>query len=626
MSTGTKAGAEQYGEQCPGGMVHRPWRQQGAVKSWRESRCRQSHAGEGDVLPLDAVVQPGFERVPERVVVRPVDTREVQRLASELSVPDVVAGLLLARGLSTYAQCETYFNPRLEDLHDPFLFRDMQSAVDRVGKAIAQGEKIVVYGDYDVDGVTATAMLVALLRRLGADCEYYLPNRLTEGYGISEEAVRSIAGTGAALIITVDCGVTAAHEIGVARSLGMDVIVSDHHEARGNVPDCCPVLNPKLPGEGYPEQVLAGVGVALKLCQALCASLLGGAELWKEYLDLVALGTTADIVPLTGENRIIVTAGLQRLRTSENTGLRALIREQGLEATTLHTHHVVFQIAPCINAVGRLGDSRRAVELLLTTDTAVASLYARELAESNRERRALNERVEEEAVNWVIRNCDAAREPAIVAGHEDWHKGVIGIVASKLVERFYRPSILFSIEDGIAHGSGRTIPQLHLLDALAECEDLLQTYGGHAAAAGVTLKASNLPRLRERFNEVVRARTAGVELVPTITADAEVELGGICPRLFRTIERMRPFGPGNMRPVLLCRSLTNCRQPRIVGKNHLKLSVYGGGITMDAIGFGLGERLQQIAGAAEFGLAFTLDENEWNGRKSLQMKVKGVVV
>ncbi|MBD3240122.1 MAG: single-stranded-DNA-specific exonuclease RecJ, partial [Chitinivibrionales bacterium] len=441
-------------------------------------------------MPIDAVVGAGFERAPERVTVRPVDSAEVQRLAAELSISDVVAGLLLARGLRTYEQCERYFNPRLEDLHDPFLFRDMAQAVDRVGAAIGEGEKIVVYGDYDVDGVTATAMMVGLLRRLGADCEYYLPNRLTEGYGISEEAVRTIAGTGAALIITVDCGVTAAHEVGVARSLGMDVIVSDHHEPRGHVPDNCPVLNPKLPGERYPEQVLAGVGVALKLCQALCVRLLGGGELWKEYLDLVALGTAADIVPLTGENRIIVSAGLQRLQASENTGLRALIREQGLEATVLHTHHVVFQIAPCINAVGRLGDSRRAVELLLTTDSAVASLYARELAQSNRERRALNERVEEDAVGWVLRHCDPSREAAIVAGHEDWHKGVIGIVASKLVERFYRPSILFSIEDGIAHGSGRTVPQLHLLDALSACDDLLQSYGGHAAAAGVTLKAS----------------------------------------------------------------------------------------------------------------------------------------
>jgi single-stranded-DNA-specific exonuclease len=568
-----------------------------------------------------------FVKAHERVVVKPFDAEVVARLAAELSIAPAVAQILATRNLTTFEQCERFFNPSLAGLHDPFLFAHMRIAVDRIIEALRRREKIVIYGDYDVDGVTATALLVRVLGQLGAAVEYYLPHRLSEGYGISCEAVRTIAAGGATLLISVDCGITACEEVALARSLGMDVIVSDHHEPKERLPAATALLDPKAPGSGYPEVGLAGVGVALKLCQALCSAAGAEERLWQDCLDLVALGTAADIVPLTGENRAIVAEGLRRLAESQNPGLRALLREQGLEGTALVTHHVVFQVAPCINAAGRIGDPRRAVELLLTDDPALAAAYARELAEANRQRRALNEQVELEAVAWVEEHCSPARDVAIVAGAPGWHAGVIGIVASKLVERYYRPAILFSLADGVAHGSGRTVPGLHLLDALTECADLLESFGGHAAAAGMSIRVENLPEFRRRFNEAVRVRLGGGEPVPTIQADTEVSLAELTPKMLRIIERMQPFGPGNMRPVMLCRGLAHSREPRVVGGGgHLKLCVRGGGAVMDAIGFGFGDRLEELRAAGDFGLAFCLDENEWNGRKSLQMRIKGVAV
>ncbi len=562
----------------------------------------------------------------ERIVVRSADPAVVERLCAELNVPPLLATLLAVRGLSTYTACERFFNPSLEQLHDPFLFGDMAAAVERIGRAVRERERVTVYGDYDVDGITSSAMLCRMLRRLGLQCDCYLPNRLTEGYGMSAEGVRAIAERGSTLIVTVDCGIGAAQEVALARELGIDTVVTDHHEPHTDRPGAVAVLNPRVEGCGYPFADLAGVGVALKVCQALCVTLADNAPWWQDYLDLAALGTAADIVPMSGENRAIVAEGLKQVQQGRNPGLRALACEQGLEQTDIHTHHVVFQLAPCINAAGRLGEPTRALELLLTDEPAVAAEIASELAYANRERRALNEVVEREAMAWVEGNCEPGRDMAIVAGSESWHKGVVGIVASKMVERFHRPALLFSIEHGVAHGSGRTIPGLHLLDTLGSCAELFDTYGGHAAAAGMTLRAERLGELRERFNAEVARRLGPDDLVPVVHADAEVRLDELTQRAYRVIERMRPFGPGNMRPVLFCRELHNARDPRIVGGKHLKLTVSSNGATMDAIAFGFGERIADVNTVASYSLAFCLDENEWNGRKSLQLAVKGIEV
>jgi single-stranded-DNA-specific exonuclease len=560
-------------------------------------------------------------------MLKAVDASAVDRLSQELNVSKSLATILVGRGLNTYDACKDFFRPDAASFHDPFLFEGMRRAVDRIRSAIDKKELVAVYGDYDADGVCAAALLVRVLRRLDAHCDYYLPNRLTEGYGMSAHGVDELARRSAAVIITVDCGIGAAGEVARARAAGIDCIVTDHHEPHGVLPDALALLNPKIPGCGYPEKHLAGVGVALKLCQALVRDFGRDESLWMEYLDIAALGTAADIVALTGENRLIVSLGFERLGRTSSPGLRALMDQQGIAPGPVSTRQAVFQLAPCINAAGRLGDPARGAMLLLTEDSAEAALYAKELREANTERQALDAQVQKEAVAWVRENCDSRRDMALVAASAGWHAGVIGIAASRVVETFYRPAFLFSIgADGLAKGSGRSVPGVHLLDALGECGDLLVSFGGHAAAAGATIRAENIDAFRVKFNEAVKKRVRPDELSPRVVADAEVGMPELTRRFFNVIRQMEPFGPGNMRPVLLCRGLKNRFEPRIVGKGHLKMTVASNGGVMDAIAFNFGERLDDIRRADTFALAFSLDENEWNGQVTLQMKVKGVQV
>lgn len=563
----------------------------------------------------------------EAIVVKQADSEAVQRLSAELGVSAIVSRILSLRGFRTADECRRFFSPELAHFHDPFLFSDMAKACDRICAAIRDREKIVIYGDYDVDGVTSTAMLVRLLRQFGAACDYYLPNRLTEGYGLSSEGIKKIAEQGAKLIISVDCGITAVKEVALSRSLGIDVIVSDHHEPKNEIPKAFALLDPKLQSCGYPDDSLAGVGVALKLAQGLVKRIGGSDELWRTYLDLAAVGTAADIVPLTGENRVIASIGFAELPYTRNQGLKALLEVQECAAAELSTGDVVFRIAPSINAVGRLGDPRRGVELLISDDAALADLYARELREANIERRALDNHIQEEAFAWVEEHCDPDSDFAIVAGSRSWHCGVVGIVASKVVEKYHRPAVLFAMgENGLGRGSGRSIPGFHLHDALTKCGGLLEGFGGHAAAAGMTIKEENLAAFRSAFNEVARSRLTPDDLVPKVAADAEVRLSDLTPELFSVLKKMEPFGPGNMRPVLVCRDVKNRFDPRVVGTNHLKMAVQDRGTAMDAIAFNFGARKDEVGRARSFTLAFCLDENEWNGKKSLQLRVKGVEV
>lgn len=566
-----------------------------------------------------------FSRVQERIELRRADDAVAERLAGELSVPAALARVLSARKLVTFDECKSFFRPSVEQFNDPFLFDHMERSVARIGRAIDAQERIVVYGDYDVDGITATVLMVRVLRRLGAHCSYYLPNRLREGYGLSEDGIRKAAGDGATLLITVDCGISSCREVAIASCLGIDCIVTDHHEVHHDLPEAFAVLDPKVPGCTFPYEFLAGVGVALKLCQALAVYRKAGEELWRPYLDLVALGTAADIVPLTGENRVIASLGFAQMSSSEHCGLRALIAQQGLTGKPLSTAPIVFQLAPCINAVGRLGDPQAGVELLLTDNDDEAVRLAAQLKAVNLERREIDTAVAQSAFKWVETHADPDRDAALVVGNENWHAGVIGIVASKMVERYYRPTILFAIgPDGYARGSGRSIPALHLLDALNHCSNLLEGYGGHAAAAGMTIKTASIKPFRERFNEVVREMVPPDAFTPVVLADAELPIPAITPKIYRVLKQMEPFGPGNMRPVFLARNVCNRTSPRLVGSSHLKMSLVGDGIVMDAIGFNFGDRLKEVREATSLSLAYTIDQNEWNGKTSLQMKVKGI--
>ena len=561
----------------------------------------------------------------EKIILRSPDMALTRLFSTELAVPMAIAKILTLRGLRTVDECSKFFKPEIGHFHDPFLFKDMEKAADRIIAAIAASQRISIYGDYDVDGITATVILLKALRALGARCDYYLPNRLTEGYGLSAEGVAKLHEAGTRLIITVDCGISAREEAVLANKLGIDLIITDHHEPQETMPEAWAVLDPKSPGSGYPDDGLAGVGVALKLCHALAKKTGKPETFWTAYLDLAAVGTAADIVPLIGENRIIAQLGFEQLRRTSNSGLKALIAEQGLSGKPLSTGEVGFQIAPCINAVGRLGDPKRGVELLLTEDPITAARYARELKEANIERRAIDKAMQEEAFAWAERHFDPARDHAIVIARPNWHCGVVGIVASKVAERYHRPALLFSInDDGIARGSGRSIAAVHLHKALTECKSLLENFGGHAAAAGMTMKACNLEKFTIRFNEVVGREVAFEDMVPHINADAQIELTECTYPFFNALKRIEPFGPGNARPLFLCRNLTHKYEPRIVGTNHLKMTVAAQGSMLDAVGFNFGHRLNEVKNARTFSLAFSLDENEWNGRKSLQMKVKGV--
>lgn len=565
-------------------------------------------------------------RPPREVIkIKEADQEQISNLAGRLGVSGTVARILVCRKLYTEDACREFFRPDIADFHDPFLFRDMEEAVSGITEAIDNKDKIVIYGDYDVDGVTATVLLVNVLRKIGAVCDYYLPNRLTEGYGMSVEGVEEIHQRKGKLIITADCGITAHDGVRRARELGIGVIVTDHHEAHSDLPKSLAVLDPKAAGCSYPDKNLAGVGVALKLCQALAKARGIDDSLWLQYLDIVSIGTAADIVPLIGENRIIVKVGFERLRETQNIGIRKLISFQGLEGKRLSTGDVVFYIAPCINAAGRLGDSLRGVKLLLSEGETEATLLAKELVDMNKERRELDNYVQDQAAEWVLNNVDLQKEYAIVAGMSDWHAGVIGIAASKMVERFCRPAFLFSIdEDGTARGSGRSIKGLHLFEALKECGDLVESFGGHEAAAGARIKKENLPLFREKFNEAVKKQISMDDLIPLVFADAAVDLKSLNGDFFHIIKKMEPFGPGNMRPVLLCEGISNRYEPRIVGNNHLKMTVSQDGLVMDAIAFNFGDRIDEVRDSEQFSLAFCLDENTYGGRTTLQMKVKGV--
>ncbi len=567
----------------------------------------------------------GFPTPREVVGLKSVEPDHVQDLASQLNVSPLLATILAARGLRTFEQCRRYFRPDISHFHDPFLLKGMEKAVRRTVEAVQKGEKITIYGDYDVDGVTSTVLMVRVIRELGGTCDYYLPNRLIEGYGVSEEGIDSIAATGTNLIITVDCGITSIKPVERAKKHGIDIIVTDHHSPHENYPDALAVINPKICD--YPDQDLAGVGVALKLCQALVMWMGRDEYIWLRHLDIVSLGTAADIVPLTNENRVIVKLGFEQIQKTQNIGLQHLLEAQDIAHRTISTREVVFAIAPCINAAGRLGDPSRGVKLLLTQNCSEAALYAKELLQANKERQALDKSVQSQAIKWVLENCDPCDDFALVAADQNWHVGVIGIAASKLVDRFYRPTFLFSIgRNGLAKGSGRSIPGVHLLDLLHKCSDCLESYGGHSAAAGASIRAENIDEFREKFRKAVRESFEPDHFYPRVMADAQVNIASLTPKFFGILKQMEPFGPGNMRPVLLCSELSHRFDPKIVGKNHLKMTVTGQGVVMDAIAFNFGDRFSEIRGADKFSLAFSLDQNDWQGKLRLQMKVKGIAV
>ena len=552
-----------------------------------------------------------------------IEKETIENYAKLLNVPTVIAKILLNRGIDTFEKAKLFFRGKIENLYDPFLLTDMQKAVDRIIKAINQHDKILIYGDYDVDGITAVSMLYLLLKQLGANVFFYIPHRVQEGYGISTSGIDEAAKLEIDLIISVDCGVTAIKEVEYARQLNIDIIISDHHEPGIQLPDAYAILNPKCEQSNYPFQELAGVGVAYKLAQALIMALNLEDSIIKDFVDLVAIGSAADIVPLIDENRIFVKEGLIRLNETKRPGLRALLQVAGLLNKPIGSGQIVFIIAPRINAVGRMGNAERAIELFTTQDYDRALEIANLFEVENRQRKNIDEETFRMAQQIVEENYDLSSSYGLVLDQDGWHPGVIGIVASRVVEKYYRPTIMISTEDNIGKGSARSISGFDIYLALKHCEDLLIGYGGHKYAAGLTIEKDKIEEFRERFNQIAFQKLDEDLLCPKLRIESEIRLSDINSRLFKFLKLLAPFGPQNMRPVFLSQKLQVVGTPTVVGNNHLKFKVRQDGIVLDAIGFNLGDLIYRIEpGANNLDMAYVIEENTYLGRTSLQLRVK----
>lgn len=552
------------------------------------------------------------------------DEKAVLALADSLNISNILANLLIQRGVTNFFEAKKYFRPELEGLYDPFLMNGMDIASRRVIEAVTSNQKIYIYGDYDVDGTCSAAIMYLFLKELGANVDVYIPNRLTEGYGISKESIDYILTQHTQLMISVDCGITAVEEIDYAKSVGIETIICDHHQPKETLPKAVAVLDPIKPGCDYPFKYLSGAGVAFKLIRAI-ADRIGKKDMALKYLDLVALAGAADIVPLIDENRILVRKGLELINNNPRPGILALIKSAGMEPGELSAGQVVFTIAPRINAVGRLGDAQRAVELFITDDINEAERLARILEGENTERRKIDELTFSHAVQLVEESVDFESDLGIVLHEENWHPGVIGIVASRLVEKYYRPSIMLTTVDGVAKGSARSISGFNIYEALKNCEDLLIQFGGHEAAAGIAIEIDKISEFRQRFNRILREHLSNQDILPEINIDSKISLSEISPKFIRILEQFAPFGPGNMRPVFIAENVNLANTPRIVGSNHLLTTVKqnGGDKIFDAIGFNLGSFFTLISeNSNSLDIVFTIEKIQKNGLSYPQIRLK----
>lgn len=546
------------------------------------------------------------------------------RLAEELTIAPSLVSVLINRGIDSFERARQYFRPSLEQLHDPFLMDGMHLAVDRLLRARDQKEKVLVYGDYDVDGTNGASMLHLFFSEIGCTSAYYIPDRLTEGYGISQTGVEYAKKEGVTLLVAIDCGITALAQVEYARQLGIDVIICDHHEPAEEIPNAVAVLDALKPNCRYPFKSLCGTGVGFKFIQAI-ARTIGQDHLVPKYIDFVALATTADIVPLVDENRVFVRLGLERLNTDTRPGIRALLEGAGLKIGQMTTGQVVFALAPRINAVGRLGDAKRAVELLISTDFESSVRFARVLEQENLNRRKIDEGVFEEAKNLVEEYFTKHGDGAIVMHQEQWHPGVVGIVASRMVERYYRPAVMLTTVEGVAKGSARSIAGVNIHQALKTVEDKLLQFGGHKYAAGVSVDLDRIDEFRDAFNAVIRGMLTEDLLTPEIHIDTEIDLSELTPKYLRVLKQFAPFGPHNMRPTFLAHEVSVVGLPRIVGKDHLRFKVKKNGVTFDCIGFGLGSLLELVKSKQNaLDVVFSIDESDFMGSAMTQLKIKDV--
>lgn len=555
-----------------------------------------------------------------------VDLKQVQNLQDSLSCSQVIAKLLFQKNIKSIQEAQDFFHPDFKNLHDPYIFNDMERSVNRIIQSIENKEKIVIYGDYDVDGTTATSLLLIGLKKLGANVDFYIPNRMIEGYGLSMSGNKAVLSKKAKVVITVDCGINAVDEIYHLNQEGVDVIITDHHTPKKVLPYAFAIIDPKLEDSKYPYHDLAGVGIAFKLILAIYRKYkIDDMESISTFFDLVGLGTIADIVPLTGENRILASLGIKKLEERKNLGLSCLLNMAGLKTCKLKSSDIVFKLAPRINAAGRLGSADRAVDLMTTTSPEDAQILALSVHEENQKRQQIDQKTFHEACDMIeLKYQDLDKTFFFVLATEHWHPGVIGIVASKIVEKYNRPTILITFAEGEGSGSGRSIRKFNIFECLENFQEYLKGFGGHKYAAGLTILPEYIDIFEEKVNEYASEKLTLEDIRPQIHIANELKLQEIDDELLKWLKLFSPFGPGNMNPIFISRKVMIVGYPYTVGTNHLKIKTIQNDKILDLIGFNMGELSPFLKKGSYVDIAYSLEENEWRDIKKIQGKLKDI--
>ena len=556
----------------------------------------------------------------------PEEQTAAERLSAELDISPVAGRILAGRGIRTAAEARAYIRPSLDSLHDPFLLQDMGAAVDRLCRAIDNHERIMVYGDYDVDGTTAVALMYSFLRTQTDNLIYYIPDRYTEGYGISTNGIDTAKEKGCTLVIALDCGIKSVEKMQYAKSLNVDFIICDHHTPGDILPEAVAVLNMKRADCHYPFKELSGCGVGFKLAQAY--ALRRGIDMTEVYrlLPLLAMSIASDVVPVTGENRILAFYGLRALNAAPSVGVQAIMRIAGIEGKTVNMNDLVFKFGPRINAAGRIKSGAEAVRLLITDDAEAAFRFAQDIDSYNQDRRDFDTKTTDEALEQLQKDPMNTAKHTTVVFSPNWHKGVVGIAASRLTETYYRPTIVLTAgDDDIISGSARSVSDFDIYTAIDSCRDLLTNFGGHKFAAGLSMHLKDLPEFQRRFEEYVAAHITPEQQVPTLDIEAEVELSDMNWKMYKILQCLEPFGPGNERPLFLCRHLINNRSTRAVSDGrHLHLDLTDRVVAMDGIAFGEGDKAEHLQNGRSIDICFYLEENTYRGRSTLQMNAQDI--
>ncbi len=552
------------------------------------------------------------------------DAQIVEKLSKELNISLILAQMLASREVTSFEEAKNFFRPDIRNLHDPFLMKDMPEAIERIARAIRDEENILIYGDYDVDGTTSVALTYSFFKEIHPNIDYYIPDRYKEGYGISTQGIDYASNHDYSLIIALDCGIKSVDKVAYAHTKGIDFIICDHHLPGEDIPEAIAVLDPKRKDCAYPYKELSGCGLGFKLIQAYAEKKDLPFAKVEKYLDLVAVSIASDIVPITGENRTLAYFGLEKLNNDPCKGLQAL-KELSGKTDDFSITDIVFSIGPRINAAGRIDDAKKAVQLLIADSTELAEDAGFIINLKNAERKEFDSDITEQALNMILNSPDMENRKSTVVYHESWHKGVIGIVASRLTEKYYRPTIVLTQSNGYVAGSARSVMGYDLYEALCECSDLLEQFGGHKYAAGLTMKTENLAAFSKRFEEVVCGTITDDLLIQEIGIDAEIELADISPKFFRILKQFSPFGPQNMSPVFLSRNVYSYGYGSLVGNNHLKMDIrQPNSAIFNCIGFGCGDWLEQINTGKPFDVCYSIEQNVWKDRSNIQLNIKGI--